>query len=104
VALQVQAAWLGPNLLRLAHAWLLQAPPDNAIRVVSLLFCIYEWAEVQLAPRMHPCVLQLGVGGPAVAAAVAAGGSVPPEQLQVSGVCDADTFCCWALGQAHAAS
>jgi hypothetical protein len=84
VSLQVQAAWLRPNLLRLANAWLLQAQPDNAARVVNLIHGTYKWAEVQVAPRMHPRVLQLGLGGPSVAAAVAATGGGRPERVQVS--------------------
>jgi hypothetical protein len=88
VALQVQAAWLRPNLLHLMHAWLLQAG-EGEVTAVHVLRLSYDLVNTQLAPAMHPAVVQLGLGGPAMEAAVAAVGSKRLQEVQVSSGCGA---------------
>jgi hypothetical protein len=83
VALQVQAAWLRPNLLRLLHVWLGQAK-DADTTAAHLLEMANAWVTAQLAPAMHPAAVQRGLAGPAVAAAVAALGSARSKEVQVS--------------------
>jgi hypothetical protein len=70
VSLQVQAAWLRPNLLRLTQAWLLQAQVPHASKAMCV-YVVWKWLYLQLAPAMHPLKTQLGTAGPAVAAAMA---------------------------------
>jgi hypothetical protein len=83
VALQVQAAWARPNLLGLMHAWLLQATAADMMAPFMLKMAC-RWVDVQLAPAWHPVAVQLGLQGPAVAAAVAALGSICCKEVQVS--------------------
>jgi hypothetical protein len=82
VALQVQAAWLWPNLLQLAHTWLLHAK-DHTSRGVELVTTGCDWVATQLAVHLHPAVMQSGMGNKIMAPAVAAVGSNRPAGLQV---------------------
>jgi hypothetical protein len=83
VALQVQAAWLRPNLLRLMHVWLLQATASDTMADFMVKLA-RRWVNVQLNPALHPAVVQQGLGDPAVAAAVAAADSTRCKEVQVS--------------------
>jgi hypothetical protein len=84
VALQVQAAWLRPNLLRLLHTWLLQADEGQADEASRLLLFAWDLLFVQLAPTTHPLRMQLGAtGGPALSAAMAAVGDRGVANMQV---------------------
>jgi hypothetical protein len=81
--LQIQAAWLRPNLVRLQHAWLHRIQEDQISLAVSMEDIAQGWALVQRAPSLHPAVVQLGAGGPPVAAALKQLGSRQLEELQV---------------------
>jgi hypothetical protein len=84
VALQVQAAWLRPNLLRLAHTWMLHGAEacssGRALHTVG-----GEWVVVQLSLHMHPAMLLAGVCTRPVATAMLALDSSRPAGLQVRG-------------------
>jgi hypothetical protein len=82
--LQVQAAWLRPNLLRLQHAWLHNVQQKQTDVPISMRDIVQGWGLAQRAPSLHPAVVHLGVGRPAVAAAVQQLGRQPlEEELQV---------------------
>jgi hypothetical protein len=85
LSLQVQAAWLRPNLLRLQHAWLHHIQAEQVSTAINMQNVPSTWAQVQRAPSLHPAVVQLGESGPAVAAAVSQLGSRRLEELQVRG-------------------
>jgi hypothetical protein len=85
--LQVQAAWLRPNLLRLQHAWLLNVPDYQTDLASSMVDAAQGWALAHRAPSLHPAVVELGVGRPAVAATVKQLGSRQLEELQVRHSC-----------------
>jgi hypothetical protein len=79
----VKSAWLHPNLLRLASAWLRGPPSGSMIDALRLQTAVFTWVTWHKAVYLHPCSLQLGLGHPAAAAAVAeaAGRNLP--QLEV---------------------
>jgi hypothetical protein len=87
VALQVQAAWLGPNLLRLMHVWLLHAKQSD-VSGVHLLRFAYDLVNTQLSPAMHPAVVQRVFCNPGLAAVAAGVGRTCTKELQVSSGCD----------------
>jgi hypothetical protein len=95
VSLQVQAAWLRPNLLRLQHAWQHHVQAEHVAMAVNMQNAAQAWALVQRAPSLHPAVVQLGPSRPAVAAAVMQLGSGRLAELQVSG----GSCCCWRKSQ-----
>jgi hypothetical protein len=82
--LQSQSSWLRPNLVRLAHTWLRHIKYGEPNRLTQLGDAALTWVAVQLAPVTHPRIVALGMGGPAVAAAVGKLGKRPPPGLRVS--------------------
>jgi hypothetical protein len=83
LSLQVQAAWLRPNLVTLLDAWLHRIQAKQVDIAANMRDNTRAWAEVLTAPNLHPALAQLGYSGPAAAAAAAQLGSVRPVTLQV---------------------
>jgi hypothetical protein len=83
VSLHTTTAWLRPNLVRLLHAWLRQAPLQEGMTVHNIRETVKGWALVQRAPSMHPAASQLGHCVPAEAAAAEQLGSERLAELQV---------------------
>jgi hypothetical protein len=67
--LQSRAAWLGPNMVRLARAWLHQVPDGTP--ALTIIAMARHWVAMQLDFRVHPLVVQLGLSSRTETAAVA---------------------------------